>query len=608
MKLMNLNLKKRFGFAHLMVLLNFYFSFLGVSAQSNDWVLTDEKSVYILDLEVDSNGDLITLGYIYGAYGQVDIDPGPGQFILESYESNWPQFLRKIDSNGELVWIVVLDSDFGKMELDDANNIYLLATFSSEFDADPTSGSLIFNANPLNENISDGNIALAKLDGSASFLWAKHLTQGGNTYDYGFELLEGGGISVVGSFRDTVDFDSGSGEYLLSHFSNIESDGFLLRLDSDGNFKWVAHLDGQPPESNIIPESLIEDLFGNIYISGRYYGAVDFDTSLAGPELIEELIGAHFIAKYDSLGNFIWVKENGKDYFNSGNIIYDSDLYGNIYIGGDFKNTSDFSPGSSTYNVTSVGDADIFIQKIDSLGNLVWLKQFGGLGADQLGSLTVDDNGNIYHYGVFEGEADLDPGAGVINVTAYGNGFYEELIIGGPSLPDKVEVVPAADTYVQKINNSGIIEWTGQIGGKEDDNSNTIQCDEDGNIILTGLYYGGVDFRPGSDSLIGKQIDLYYHSVIAKLTPPLEGLTPVYVPEQPTFYPNPANSVLLINTGHLYETYKAKLINISGEVVFQDCCVTENSAIAVDYLTSGVYILYLYGEDETYAFKIVIAH
>lgn len=582
-----------------------YLIFFSAAAQSSDWALSDGQFVNSLDVEIDNDGNLITLGFIYGAFGKVDIDPGTGEFILESFTSDWPQFLRKIDSKGELVWIVLLDSDFAEIELDDANNIYLMTSFNLEFDADPTSGTQIFNADPLNENIFYTNIALTKLDTTGVFLWAKQITQGGDSGLSGFELLNGGDICVIGTFRDSVDFDSGTGEHIIGSSFNLEYDGFLLRLDSAGNFKWMANFDALQPESTVDVVSSLEDFMGNIYINGRYYGAVDFDTTLPGSELTEDSMGAHFIAKYDSLGNFIWVKENGKDYFNRDNMLYDSDQFGNIYIGGKFENTKDFSPSAGTYNVTSAGGSDIFIQKIDSLGNLVWLKQFGGADSDQLGGLTLDADGNIYHYGVFEGNADLDPGGGTISLTAYGNGFYEELS-GGSGMPDAYTVVPAADTYIQKINSLGIMEWTGQIGGKYDDYSGRILFD-DGYIIIDGAYSGSVDFRPGPDSLFMQNPSPNMNYVIVKLTPPLEGLTQIYAKSEPVFYPNPVSSVLYIGTGLLYDTYEVRLINTNGDVVFQQCCISEKSAIGIDHLAAGVYILYLYNEDENHQFKIVVA-
>jgi hypothetical protein len=51
---------------------------------------------------------------------------------------------------------------------------------------------------------------------------------------------------------------------------------------------------------------------------------------------------------------------------------------GNVYTMGIFGNTMDFDPGTNVFELTSFGDADIFVQKLDSGGNFLWAKQIGG--------------------------------------------------------------------------------------------------------------------------------------------------------------------------------------------------------------------------------------
>jgi hypothetical protein len=45
------------------------------------------------------------------------------------------------------------------------------------------------------------------------------------------------------------------------------------------------------------------------------------------------------------------------------------------YTIGGFSGTVDFNPGSGIYNLTSIGDHDIFVSKLDSAGNFIWAKQ-----------------------------------------------------------------------------------------------------------------------------------------------------------------------------------------------------------------------------------------
>lgn len=77
-----------------------------------------------------------------------------------------------------------------------------------------------------------------------------------------------------------------------------------------------------------------------------------------------------------------WVKTFGAD-----SIISDVsgnktliDLQGNLFVIGEFSNTVDFNPSLNVFNLTSNGAKDIYIQKLDSNGNFLWAKYFGGLG------------------------------------------------------------------------------------------------------------------------------------------------------------------------------------------------------------------------------------
>ena len=75
--------------------------------------------------------------------------------------------------------------------------------------------------------------------------------------------------------------------------------------------------------------------------------------------------------------NFLWVKQFGGTGTSGANSM-ELDASGNIYTIGGFSGTVDFNPGSGIYNLTSIGDNDLFVSKLDSAGNFIWAKQIGG--------------------------------------------------------------------------------------------------------------------------------------------------------------------------------------------------------------------------------------
>jgi hypothetical protein len=71
--------------------------------------------------------------------------------------------------------------------------------------------------------------------------------------------------------------------------------------------------------------------------------------------------------------------------------------------------------GSTT--LTAVGDADMFMIKLDSSGSPVWAKSFGGSDAESGWDIAVDASGNSYTTGEFKGTMTV----GSTNLTAVGD-------------------------------------------------------------------------------------------------------------------------------------------------------------------------------------------
>src|ERR1700746_133745 len=116
---------------------------------------------------------------------------------------------------------------------------------------------------------------------------------------------------------------------------------------------------------------------------------------------------------------FQWAKHFGANstYTNCYSAAVDSS--GNIYTVGTYSSsTVDFDPGSGTYFLPLAGSTDIFVSKLDSLGNFLWAKGMGGTVEDIVYSVSTDKFGNVYTIGKFRGTADFDPGPSVYNLTA----------------------------------------------------------------------------------------------------------------------------------------------------------------------------------------------
>jgi gliding motility-associated-like protein len=153
------------------------------------------------------------------------------------------------------------------------------------------------------------------------------------------------------------------------------------------------------------------------------------------------------------------------------------DASGNSYGSGPFFGTQDFDPGAGVFNLTSVGDADVFITKLDASGNFVWAKSIGGTLKDNSYGIALDPSGNVYVTGSFNGTSDFDPSAAVTNLTSAG----------------------FTDLYILKLDTDGNFVWAKSIGGNsfDGDESFAIATDAAGNVFTTGYFTEKVDFDPG---------------------------------------------------------------------------------------------------------------
>ncbi len=158
------------------------------------------------------------------------------------------------------------------------------------------------------------------------------------------------------------------------------------------------------------------------------------------------------------------------------------DASGNVYTAGYFYGTVDFDPGPGTLNLTSAGSYDIFVQKLDANGSLLWVKQIGGsAGSEVAFALDVDPSGNIHFTGYFVGTVDFDPGVGTANLTSSSG----------------------ADVYVCKLDNNGNYIWAvaNSAASTQNEQGMGIAVDGSGNVYYTGLFRTNMDVNPGGPTV-----------------------------------------------------------------------------------------------------------
>ena len=122
--------------------------------------------------------------------------------------------------------------------------------------------------------------------------------------DNNISLDAAGNIYMVGWVSDTVDIDPGVDTVLIFPSGLHNSDAFLMKYDSQGNFLWVRVM-SSTVSSGVLNFSVDDN--GNSYVTGNFRGEIDFDSGISSDNLIENSVyGTDFLAKYDNAGIFLW--------------------------------------------------------------------------------------------------------------------------------------------------------------------------------------------------------------------------------------------------------------------------------------------------------------
>lgn len=175
--------------------------------------------------------------------------------------------------------------------------------------------------------------------------------------------------------------------------------------------------------------------------------------------------------------NHLWTQNYGGQGADYGAGIALDDQ-GNIYMLGRFSETADFDSGPSSETLDANGETDVYVQKLDPMGNLLWARSFGGPAEDRGHAIGVDASGNVYVTGTFRSTVDFDPGPG-------------SFILASTQLGD-------IDAFIVKLNTDGGFEWAKQINSTGTEWGLAIAVDAAGNSYSAGYFSNTIDLDPGA--------------------------------------------------------------------------------------------------------------
>ena len=312
-------------------------------------------------------------------------------FTRSKGNGNSDAWIIKLNEAGEIIW----DRLFGRSLNDVANTI--IQTKDGGY---AVSGYTVFIS------MGEADLYILKLDEEGNKVWDKIFY--GNNWDCAYNLIQ-----------------TTNEEYLISGYTwskgSGKSDAWLMKLNNAGNMIWNKTFGGS---ENDEAHSSIQTGEGDFVIAGKTQSKGEGKWDV-------------WIIKLDEQGNIKWDKTFGGSDDDCAYAIIETNDDGYLFSG---------------YTKSKgAGKEDVWVVKLDSEGNMLWDKTFGGLHEDIAKSMVQVENGNY----VIAGET-----------QSIGAGKW--------------------DAWIIKIDELGNSKWVKTIGGNSWDSISSIIQTKDENYLIAG--------------------------------------------------------------------------------------------------------------------------
>ncbi|MFN5983111.1 MAG: gliding motility-associated C-terminal domain-containing protein [Fluviicola sp.] len=332
------------------------------------------------------------------------------------------------------------------VEVDASGNSYITGYLT---------GETAFQTDVVVLNGYSGDAYVAKYNSTGALIWVK--TFGGNFSDRATDLAIGpdGNIVFTGQFFGTANFGS------ISLTSPAGSkDIFIAKLDPAGNVIWAIREGGTDAENAY---GVTVDHQNNVLLTGQFKG----NSTIAGQTFtstIDPLTSLpsfdFFVAKYDSNGNPLWIRNGVADYEDRG-LAVSVDDQDNVFMTGQFSDTLQFC--GNTYNNMSYNLG--FVTKLSPTGNLIFFNRIQA-GMSVPWDVKVDEENKVVVAGDFLGNMNYIDQTGLHPIT---NPYSKQ-------------------GFLIKLENDGSYIWDYTIGSENPFSLKSIAIDIHEDIYATGWF------------------------------------------------------------------------------------------------------------------------
>ena len=312
-------------------------------------------------------------GYILGGFTTSGIGGDKSQPLWGSYDF-WVVKTNQVGDlewekryggiNGDALWSLRQSSDGG----------YVLGGHS-------TSG---ISGDKTQPTWSTGNpdFWILKIDSLGSIHWDKDFGGTGDDWFYSIDKTYDGGYILGGSSNSEISGDKTEPNRDTSSIHSM--DYWIVKVDSIGNKEWDKTFGGSNEEELKTVKQTID---GGYIIGGWSRSDISGDKT----QPLKGALGDYdfWIVKIDSVGNKIWDRDIGS---TDPDLLWSIQLTddGGLLLGGDA-----YIGVSGDKTQTGAGMYDYWIVKIDSAGNILWDKTFGGSSSEEFSGIQKTNSGGF---------------------------------------------------------------------------------------------------------------------------------------------------------------------------------------------------------------------
>ena len=402
---------------------------------------------------------------------------------------------------------------------------------------------------------------ICKIDSNANKIWDK--TYGGIATERYPKIIQvtSGDYIVCGLSGSPI-----GGDKTVANYGS--EDFWVLKLDGDGNKLWDKVYGGTGLE--IASESYLNWDFSLLAEADGGFCIAGTSESNASGDISEPAYGScdYWIIKLDSDGNKIWDKRYGGSLGDWCSRIIATSDNGYLVLG------STRSPNDGSISEPLRGETDIWIVKLDSIGNKIWDRRYGGTNYEFVFNAEEMASGGYWISGSTQSEIGFE-----ISEPSYG----------------------LQDYWMLKIDSVGNKIWDKRFGGPGNDSGANFVIMPDSSIFLCGSASPGKSVVKTD----GGEGGYDYWVVHFKLSDTTTGIIEAQL-NSITFsiYPNPAADNITITANK--PVNGLRILNVLGEVVQQQAFTSATVARAdVSQLPDGVYFVQVSGNNASGVMKFV---